>query len=96
MARGERLTRLLRQGQYVPYRISKTIITVIAGSNGFTDDLPVADMGRYEKEMLQFIETKHGKLFDEIEEKKKLDDDLMGRIKGALSDFGKLFSTSAK
>jgi F-type H+-transporting ATPase subunit alpha len=96
LARGERLTRLLRQGQYAPYRIAKTIFTVFAGNQGFTDELPVSDIERYEREMLQFLDARHGSLLDEIEEKKKLDDNLTGRMKAALSEFGRQFSAGGK
>ncbi len=96
LARGERLTRLLRQGQYAPYRIAKTIFTVFAGNQGFTDEVAVSEIDRYEREMLQFLDARHAKLLDEIEEKKKLDDDLMGRMKSALAEFGKQFSPGAK
>ena len=96
LARGARLTRLLRQGQYSPYRIAKTVMVIFAGNQGFTDDLPLDDLERYESEMLQFIDVRHGKMLDEIEEKKKLDDDLMGRMKSALIEFGKQFAVTAK
>jgi F-type H+-transporting ATPase subunit alpha len=96
LARGERLTRLLRQGQYAPYRIAKTIFTVFTGNQGFTDELPVSDIERYEREMLQFLDARHGSLLDEIEEKKKLDDNLTGRMKAALSEFGRQFSAGGK
>jgi len=95
LARGERLTRLLRQGQYQPYRISKTIVTVFAGSQGFTDEIPVAQISRYEAEMLQFMDLSHGALLNEIEEKKKMDDELLGRLKDALTQFGKQFTVAA-
>ncbi len=91
LARGARLTRLLRQGQYSPYRISKTILVIFAGSQGFADEIPVNQIERYEAEMLQFIDARYGKMLDEIEAKKKLDDDLTGRMKAALTEFSKQF-----
>jgi F-type H+-transporting ATPase subunit alpha len=96
LARGERLTRLLRQGQYSPYRIAKTIMVVFAGNQGFTDELPIGDIDRYESEMLQFMDVRYSSLLDEVEDRKKLDDDLMGRMKSALTEFGKQFSATAK
>ncbi len=96
LARGERLTRLLRQGQYAPYRIAETILVIFAGNQGFTDEVPVPDIERYEQEMLQFLRARHGNLLDEIETKKKLDDELTGRIKAALGDFAKQFVANAK
>jgi F-type H+-transporting ATPase subunit alpha len=91
LARGERMMRILRQGQYNPYRIGKTIVIVYAGMNGYTDEVPVAKIGAYEEQLFGFIEAKHPKLFDAIEEKKKLDDELTDQIKKALEEFGKQF-----
>ncbi|MCD6025026.1 MAG: atpA-3 [Fibrobacteria bacterium] len=92
LARGERLTRLLRQGQYQPYRISKTIVVAYAGGQGYTDEIPVAQIGRYEKELLQFIDLRHADLLNDIESQKKLDDALLGRIKAVLAEFANQFS----
>ena len=92
LARGERLTRLLRQGQYQPYRISKTILVAYAGGQGFTDEIPVSQIGRYEKELLQFVDLRHADLLNDIESQKKLDDALLGRIKAVLSEFANQFS----
>jgi F-type H+-transporting ATPase subunit alpha len=94
LARGERLTRLLRQGQYQPYRIGRTIMVVFAGNQGFTDDLPIGDIERYESEMLQFLDVRYSSLLDEIEDRKKLDDDLVGRMKSALSEFARQFAAT--
>jgi F-type H+/Na+-transporting ATPase subunit alpha len=92
LARGERLMRLLRQGQYQPYRIGMTILSIFAGNNGFVDEVPVADIPRYESEMLQFVNLKHPGIFDSIEKKQKLDDELTAQMKAALTEFAKQFS----
>jgi F-type H+-transporting ATPase subunit alpha len=92
LARGERLTRLLRQGQYQPYRIAKTIVISYAGGQGYTDEIPVSQIGRYETELFQFIDLKHADLLNDIEAQKKLDDALFGRIKAVLAEFANQFS----
>jgi F-type H+-transporting ATPase subunit alpha len=76
----------------VPYRIGKTIVIVYAGMNGYTDDVPVAKIQAYEEQLFSFLEAKYPKLFDEIEAKKKLDDDLTAQVKKALEEFGKTFA----
>jgi F-type H+-transporting ATPase subunit alpha len=92
LARGERLTRLLRQGQYQPYRISKTILVAYAGGQGYLDEVPVNDVGRYETELLQYVDLKHADLLNEIEKQQKLDDALFGRMKAVISEFAAQFS----
>jgi len=92
LARGERLTRLLRQGQYQPYRIAKTIVIAYAGGQGYTDEIPVNQVNRYEAELFQFIDLKHADLLNDIESQKKLDDAMFARIKAVLADFANQFS----
>ena len=86
------MMRILRQGQYAPYRIGKTILIVYAGMNGYTDDVAVAKIAAYEDQLFAFIEAKYPALLDRIEKEKKLDDALTADIKKALEDFGKTFS----
>jgi F-type H+/Na+-transporting ATPase subunit alpha len=92
LARGERMMRILRQGQYMPYRIGKTIMIVYAGMNGYADKVPVAKIAAYEEQLFMFIDAKYPKLLDTIETKKKLDDDLTAEVKKALEEFGKQFA----
>jgi F-type H+/Na+-transporting ATPase subunit alpha len=92
LARGERMMRILRQGQYVPYRIAKTIMIVYAGMNGYADDVPVPKIAAYEEQLFTFIDSKYPKLYDAIEAEKKLDDKLTAEIKKALEEFGKQFA----
>ncbi len=92
LARGERMMRFLRQGQYQPYRIGKTILVVYAGMNGYTDDVPVAKIAAYEDQLFSFIDAKYPALVDRIEKEKKLDDALTAEIKKALEEFGKQFA----
>ncbi len=92
LARGERMTHLLRQGQYIPFRISKTILIVYAGMNGFTDEIALDKISKYEQDLLTFLDANYSKMLNSIEEKKKLDDELTAEVKKALTEFGKQFS----
>lgn len=92
LARGERMTHILRQGQYSPYRISKTIIAVFAGMNGFIDDLEVKHVSKFEEDLMEYLEANAPKLLTKIEEQQKLDDALEEEIKAAIADFKNSFS----
>src|SRR5215471_13436209 len=74
--RGKRLVEILKQGQYKPVPLEKEVMIIFAGTQGFLDSLPVEDCRRFEQEMYQFIETAHPAIFDEIRNKKALDDGL--------------------
>ncbi len=87
LARGKRLTEILKQGQYSPLPVEKQVLVIYAGSNGYLDELPVELCLPFEKEMYRYVDLHHKDLQREIVEKGSLDDDLKGRIKKALDAF---------
>lgn len=93
LQRGERMTELLKQGQYSPLSMEEQVIVIYAGTNGFIDNLPLASIARYETELLSFIKSRKASLIDSIRTSGKLDTDA---AKEALTEFGKQFSAEAK
>ena len=91
LARGERLTELLKQKQYQPLSIEKQILVIYAGSKGFVDKFPVSSIKRYEQELFEFLDSKYPTVSKELLEKKKIDDELDGKIRAALEAFNKQF-----
>ena len=91
LARGQRMTELLKQDQYQPMPVEKQIAVVFAGTGGFLDAVPVPDCRRYEKELLAHLETQQPHLLAELAEKKVLTDDLRSRLAAALGEFAKSF-----
>ena len=89
--RGERLVELLKQGQYKPLSVVQQIISLFAGVRGLVDDIPVADIQKFEKGLLNFMEDKHQALIDKIAEAKKLDDDSESQLTAAIEEFKGLF-----
>ena len=57
LVRGERMTELLKQGQYVPKPVEEQIISIYAGTNGYLDDLPVEMVLPFEAELIKFMKT---------------------------------------
>ena len=57
LARGARITELLKQGQYVPLPVEKQILILFAATNGFVDGYPVESLGRYERELYAFADN---------------------------------------
>ena len=92
LERGARLTELLKQGQYVPLAVEKQVVTVFAGTQGYTDGLPIASLGAFEKELHAHIGAKYPEIYEGIIEKKQLDKELnqkLGDVVGAFAkDFG--------
>ncbi len=92
LARGQRMTELLKQGQYSPLAMEEQVIVLYAGTNGFIDDYPVATIGRYERELLQYLRTRKKSLLDSLRGSGQLDDSMDREIRDALTEFAKTFS----
>jgi F-type H+-transporting ATPase subunit alpha len=94
--RGQRLTELLKQGQYVPLPVEKQVLVIYAGTNGFVDKLPVESLREYETELYRYMEEKHPDFLTEIKDKKEIGDELKKKLDKALKKFTKNFVASKK
>ncbi|ADL08742.1 F0F1 ATP synthase subunit alpha [Thermosediminibacter oceani] len=95
LARGERIVEILKQDQYEPQELESQILSLYSVTHGFLDDVPVADVKRWEKEMLEYARSAHPEVLQEIREKKAMDDGLEDKIRAFLEEFKKRFSPSA-
>lgn len=96
LERGQRLTELLKQGQYAPMPVEDQIVIVFAGTKGFVDKLPLSSLKRYEQELFTFLKANHAEILSGIRTKKVLDDDLTKKLHAALTAFGEKFVPDAK
>ncbi len=87
LRRGERLVELLKQGQYQPMPVEEQVVSLYAGTNGYLDTLPVAQVRRFEKEVLEFIRLRHKNIFESISATKVIDDATLAELKKVLQDF---------
>jgi len=94
LARGQRLTEVLKQDQLVPLNVEKQVLILYVATSGGVDNIPVAEVRRFEKEFVQYVETSHGSILKTIAEKKALDDAIKGEVKNALDAFKERFTTS--
>jgi len=95
LGRGQRLTEVLKQDQYVPLAVEKQVLSLSVATSGALDGIAVQDVGRFERELLQFVETSHPGILKNIAEKRALDDSIKGEIKKAVSAFAERFTASA-
>ncbi len=95
LARGQRLTEILKQPQYRPMPIENQVLAIWAASNGFTDDVPVEDVRAFEAELLKFVENSHPGLLQNIREKKTLTDEIKSDLQQALKDFKDIWNERA-
>ena len=87
LARGQRLTEILKQPQYQPMDVEKQVLVIWAATNGFTDDIALEDIKRFETGLLKFVENSHPGLLADIAEKKSLTDEIKAGLKQVLEDF---------
>ncbi len=95
LARGQRLTLMLKQDQYVPLSVEKEVFMIYAGTAGFLDDVAVPDIERFQRELLAYADAHLGTLLAKIAQRKALDDEIRGEIKKAMTEFKERFAASA-
>ncbi len=92
LARGERLTELLKQPQYAPYPVEEQVVAIYAGVRGYLDEVAVTDVGRFERGLLDEIRSKGAEILAEIRDKKELTDEIDGKLKSFVEHYTKAFA----
>lgn len=94
--RGERLTEILKQNQYVPIPVEKQILVIYAGNRGFLDELNVDQIGEYEQKLYDHFEKEHPDILGIISEKKEIDAEMDKDIASVLTAFNQNFKEEMK
>ncbi|MBO2519277.1 MULTISPECIES: F0F1 ATP synthase subunit alpha [Limnochorda] len=94
LARGERMTEILKQEQYAPMPVEEQVAIIFAGVNGLLDDLATELIRPFEKAFLEHLRTEKPEILQEIREKKVLDASLEERLKDAVLQFKERFRSS--
>ncbi len=85
--RGYRLNELLKQGLNVPVPVEEQVLVIFAGSKGYTDEIPVSQVQRYEAEVREYFRAKHADLLETISSTGKLPaDDALGKALRIFTD----------
>jgi F-type H+-transporting ATPase subunit alpha len=92
LARGARLTELLKQPQYSPFPVEKQVVSIWAGTNGKLDEVPVEDILRFEAEFHDFL-ARNTQVLDTLRDTNVLDDDTVAALDKAVDDFKLEFQT---
>lgn len=89
--RGERLTEILKQDQYVPLSVVKQVLIIFAGNKGYLDEIEVSKIKRYEKELFEYFEKEHSDLLKKIEDKKEIDEKIEKDLSKGMKEFTEKF-----
>jgi F-type H+-transporting ATPase subunit alpha len=92
LARGARLTELLKQPQYTPYPVEDQVVSIWAGTTGKLDEVPVEDILRFEREFLDYLGRKT-KVLTTLRDTNVLDDDTVDALEKGILTFKKEFQT---
>ncbi len=85
--RGQRMTEVLKQGQYVPMSLGEEVSIIYAVSNGYLDDVPVNKVMAFEAAFHRFMKTSHSDIIQKIDKEKVISDELDGALKKAITEF---------
>ena len=90
--RGARLTELLKQPQFSPLQMEEQALVIYAGTRGYLDAVPVADVTRYETELLKYLHANKSDLLAKIRDEKALTDEIAEMMDATLTEFTKNFA----
>ena len=93
LARGERLTELLKQPQFSPLKVEEQVCSIYAAVNGFLDSIPVNKISSYEKELLETITSSHKDILSSIAKELQLSEKTEAKLKEVIETHTKSFST---
>ncbi len=91
LARGERMVATLNQPQYQPWPVEEQVVAIFAGINGYLDDIPTAQVSRFQDELREYLRTQ-GSVYDEIREQKDLSDDFQEKLTSEIEKFKSSFA----
>ena len=91
LARGQRMVATLNQPQYQPWPMEEQVVAIWIGVNGHLDDIPVAQVPRFQDELREYLRTE-GAIYKEIRESGDLPEELEERLKAEVEKFKNSFA----
>jgi len=92
LARGSRLTEVLKQGQFSPYSMEEQVVSIFAGVNGYLDGIEVNDVVRFEQLLLNAIREKGADILNTIRTEEAISDETEEKLKSFIGDFASSFA----
>jgi F-type H+-transporting ATPase subunit alpha len=92
LERGQRMTELLKQQQYASLSFAKQVIAFFAGTRGLLDDVAIASIGDFERQLYRFMDQNHPEIEKDITEQTRITEETEAALKAAIEDFKKGFA----
>jgi F-type H+-transporting ATPase subunit alpha len=92
LARGARLTELLKQPQFSPLKMEEQVVVIFAGTRGYLDPLPVAAVQKFEAQLLRHLRESHAGILNDIATRKEITPDTEKQLVSVLDAFAKNFA----
>jgi len=92
LARGARLTELLKQPQFKPYPVEEQVVAIFAGVRGYLDRVAINDVTRFEQQLLAEVKANAPGILSEIREKRELSPAIEEKLKGFMDKFASAFA----
>ncbi len=92
LARGARLTSLLKQSQYSPYQVEEQVISIFAGVNGFLDKIAVDQVIDFEQALITDIKANKPEFLAELRKEQKISDELKQNLTVYINKFSENFN----
>jgi F-type H+-transporting ATPase subunit alpha len=92
LARGSRLTELLKQPQFSPLKMEEQVVVIYAGVNGYLDGIAVNKVRAFEDGLLSLFRGKHADILNAIRDSRDLSDDVAGKLKSVVESYTKTFA----
>lgn len=94
LTRGARMVEILKQDLFEPLPFSRQVLIIFAGNEGYLDDIPLAQLKKFEKEFLAYADKEYPDIEHTIEKEKKVSDEIKGKLIQALKHFKEKFSAA--
>jgi F-type H+-transporting ATPase subunit alpha len=92
LERGQRVMELMKQKQYSPLSVAEMAVSLYAVENSYIDEVPIADVGKYESELVDYMNSSHADLMAKINDTGDFGDEIKSGLKAALESFSESHS----
>src|SRR5262249_18032990 len=93
LARGERMVATLNQPQYQPWPVEEQVVAIFAGINGYLDDVPTAEVPRFQDELREHLKAEKS-IYAEIQEKREPSEELTEKLHAEIKKFAHGFNAT--